>query len=243
MLIVRFRSSLKTALAANLVQCLAFIFVLTAASVSALGSTVYITLDSNFPTDYLSYTYTDSSGTYTVPSGPYPATLSGGSYVDGQTYYVWCYDINVDSYAGEQYSGSLDAPTTAEEIESAYLEDQIIQLYGYPTAPASEDTTYATETGAYSMAIWQLMDPSSYNPAAFPEDPAAQALITQAQTAYQNGTWTQADADNYTIWVPDDPSSSQRFGLIAINSSVPEPASYLLIGAGLVGLTAIRRKR
>lgn len=225
------------------IQILAGFFLLTAASLNAFGSTVYITLDSNYPTNYLSYTYTDSSNnTHTLPTGPYPSTLSGGLYVAGDTYYVWCYDFNVDTYVGVQYSGYLAAPTTPEEVESAYLEDQVIQLFGYPSPPASQDTIYAADTGPYAMAIWQLMNPSSYNPAPFAEDPAAQALITQAQTAFQNGTWTLADADNYTIWIPDDLSSSQRFGLIAINGDVPEPASYLLIGAGLAVLVAIRRK-
>lgn len=204
------------------------------------ATAVSITLDPNFPGDYLLYTYTDALGnSYTDPVGPYPATLVGGSYVANQTYFVWCLDINVDTSAGVSYPGSVITPTTPVEIEMAYLEDQAFQLGGYGAAVAT--------IGPYGMAIWQLMNPSSINPGPFPLDPAAQSLVTQAQTIYSNGTWTQADAAQYAIWVPDNLSSSQRFGLIAANGTtgnVPEPASFTftLMGAGLLIVYAALRR-
>ncbi len=147
---------------------------------------------------------------------------------------------------GVTYSGKVVAPTTVEEIEAAYLEDQVFKAGGY-NAPVG------TIGGPYSMAVWQLMFPSSVHNASngysFAPDPAAVDLILEAETAVANGTWNKYKAARYGIFVPYDLESSQRFGIISAvddpnrNLTVnPEPSSFILFGTG-VGFVLWRRAR
>lgn len=200
------------------------------------AGTISVTLDPNFPSDYTFYTYTDSMGdSNTIPVSPYEATINGGGYLPNQSYYLWCYDINVDTAAGVAYSGTIQSPSTAATIEAAYLENQLIQLDGY-NAPAPV-------VGPYSLAIWQLMNPSSVKPAPFPLDPAAQPLVAAAVAAYTSGAWTQADASQYSVWTPDNLATSQRFGLVAAPvTETREPATFGLIGLGLLAASTLSRR-
>ena len=79
-------------------------------------------------------------------------------------------------------------------------------------------------TGPIGMAIWQLEDPSSINPATFVPDPAAQPWVTNAVNAVTSGAWTAADAAQHPFWTPDNLSAAQRFGIVEIVDNAPEPA-------------------
>jgi hypothetical protein len=193
--------------------------------------------------DYHSYTYYDVlDNEHTLPSGPYPATLSGGSYGSGVGVFVMCYDINIDAYVGATYPGIMVLPTTEAEIEAAYLQKELADDGGFYGAPLSE-------SGPISMAVWQLMDPSSQNPAPFPLDPLAAAYVSQAENAYLSGDWTQADAANYAFWEPTPIGTTQRFGFVfgqaPLSSDItgPEPGSLVLMAAGFAVVLALRRKR
>ena len=222
----KFAKDLAPTLRATGLLCL-----LIAGTVSAHATTITVNLDSGYPSNYIFYTYTGASGNAsTLPVAPYRANVSGGQYHAGQSYYLWCYDINVDTNVGVNYAGSVQAPTTVAEIEAAYLENRVFQLGGYGAS--------AAVVGPYALAVWELMNPTSINPAAFDRDPAAHALIVEAQQAYLSGAWTQSDANRYAVWTPDNLGSSQRFGLIA----TPEPASFGLMGLGLLAAYAKRRR-
>ena len=202
------------------------------------ADTIVLTLDGNF-SDYHTYTYTGTDGgTHTEYSGPYPATLSGGTYADGTVAFAMCYDINMAAYIGTSYNGHMVLPSDAAEFEAAYLLDKLEHLGGY-----SADVQ--TISGPIAMAVWQLMDPSSQDPSPFVLDPAAAPLVAEAQNAYLDGTWTEADAVKYLLWFPDPISATQRFGLVEVQASdpppsdpTPEPASLVLVllgGALLAG--------
>jgi hypothetical protein len=191
--------------------------------------------------DYPYYTYTDmygnSHGEYT---GPYPATVSGGSYGTGVGLFVMCYDINMDALIGETYTGIMVLPTTAAEIEAAYLQKKLA-TYEDPTPDGGFGAPLGV-SGPISMAVWQLMDPSSQVPKPFALDPAAAALVVEAETAYLSGNWTQADAANYAFWEPTPINTTQRFGFVygqppqPTDITNPEPASVMmfLLGGALL---------
>jgi len=114
---------------------------------------------------YHSYTYYDVlSNAHTLPSGPYPATLSGGSYGSGVGVYVMCYDINIDAYVGATYAGIMVLPTTVPESRR-------------PTQKELADKGGLARTWIHQWPISNgrlaVMDPSSQVPTPFALDPAA----------------------------------------------------------------------
>jgi hypothetical protein len=201
----------------------------------AHASTVYLTLDGNFsPPDYDFYTYTDIYGTVhdSIPVGPYITYLNGDGY-DNTPVYTFCYDFNSPTDVGTEYPGSFETPTDTATLEATFLIDQLNML-GLFNAPLAT-------RGAISMAIWETMNPSSTTSGfPFPSDPAAQTYEIEAALAVSDGSWTAADSAVYPTWVPADPSI-QRFGVVLL--SAPEPASWILMGAGILGLAVLACKR
>jgi hypothetical protein len=204
------------------------------------ATTIILTLGGSIG-DYHYYTYTDADNVqHSEYTGPYPATLSGGSYGSGVGVFVMCYDLNVHAYLGASYDGVFEEPTEANEIEAAYLQMKLADLGGY-SAPVSV-------SGPYSMAVWQLMDSNSVDPAPFPLDPLAAGLVAEAQNAYTTGAWTQQDAGIYPFWEPVPITTTQRFGFVLGRAPeqtdvAPEPVSAVLMAAGFGVLLALRRKR
>jgi hypothetical protein len=196
---------------------------------AAHATTIIVTLDPNWP-DYHQYSYTDTNGSpQSATTGPYSGTFTGGSFGTAAVF-LFCYDFNVETFIGQPYSGSLVYPTSETEIEAAYLMDQVLQAGGY-------NADVQSSSGPAAMAIWFLENPSSVDPTPFPVDQTTAALVAQAQDAYLNGTWTASMAAAYPIWIPDIPTSSQRFGVMlgpsfSHSDIAPEPGSAWLFGIG-----------
>jgi hypothetical protein len=210
---------------------------------AARADTINLTLDGNFSSpDYSWYTYTDTAGaSQTDPVGPYITYLSGGAYSNTLAY-TFCYDINSETDVGTSYSGQFEVLTDTATMEATYLINELNVLGGF-YAPLDE-------RGAISLAIWEIMYPSSTtNGPVFDSDPAAQPYELEAADAVEDGSWTAADSALYPTWVPDD-SDLQRFGVIldgvtavTTDSPTPEPASFGLMALGVIGLAALSSNR
>ena len=184
-------------------------------AVTAAADSITVTLDPNYPSDYTFYSFTATDGsTHDEPVAPYSVTVTDadGIYHDASAY-AFCYDINNDDYVGTPYTGSLVYDTDTATMEATYLVNEL-NLAGLDSASTSVK-------GAISMAIWQIMFPSSTQSdgSYLPVDPAAQSYVTAADQAVSSGAWTEADSDLYPTFIPDD-TSSQRYGLI-LSTSTP----------------------
>jgi hypothetical protein len=199
-------------------------------SALAHADSITLTLDPNW-SDYAFYSYTDIYDVThnNIPVGPYMATLNGGGY-NNTAVLLFCYDMNSDTNIGTAFTGSVDSvtsfsdPTYTEIMESTYLINELADDGGINAPLATK--------GAVSLAIWEIMNPSSTTEITpFPTDPAAIPYELQAAAAVSSGAWNTADADEFPTWVPDD-TLIQRFG----TESTPEPATIVLTGLGLLGL-------
>lgn len=171
------------------------------------------------------YTFTRSDGgtQVSVSVPPWPGKL------DLVSVNIACLDYTKGGNFNTDYQGSLHAPTTEAEVESAYLSSQLAAKYAGGAALA----VYAP----YSLAIWQTIDPVLGD---VPRDPAAQTLVTQAKTLYSSGQITAAMFANFKIFVPNDPTI-QRFITVQV---VPEPGTIVLLtSGGILLLIGTRRFR
>jgi hypothetical protein len=200
------------------------------------GAIVDLTLDGNFYSDYAFYSYTSTSGQAedSIPVAPYITYLNGDGY-DNLLVYTFCYDFNSPTNVGTSYPGSFEVFTDTATMEATYLINQLYYL-GLLNAPLAT-------RGAISLAIWEIMNPSSDTSSfPFPSDPAAQPYEVEAARAVANGSWSVADSALYPLWLPEDPTI-QRFGVVFTDAPpIPEPASLVLMGLGILGLAVLGRK-
>lgn len=112
-----------------------------------------------------------------------------------------------------------------------------ILLYDYDGLdPASQ----SAQAGDYNFALWNVFNPSA------PDYGNSMALITAATTVVNFGGINEAYL-NLRIFTPTGQASgnqeflgisSEPFG----NPQTPEPATYALLGCGLIGLSFLRRR-
>jgi hypothetical protein len=231
------------------------LFLLAACAGSAAADTVTLTLNPSYPTGYSFYTYTGTNGSVqsNVPVAPYPVTLNDtAGLLRNVSAYAICFDINNTSNAGTGYTGTLAYNTDTASMEATYLINQL-NLAGVYNA-----TT--TIKGEISLAIWQVMFPSSTKAdgSTMVDDPNAQSLIATAAQAVSSGAWTVADSNLYPTFIPTN-TTSQRFGLIlpgvapvttsqvnyefsSQQSPTPEPGTVVLLLTGIAAIAFGRRK-
>jgi hypothetical protein len=216
-----------------------------ALSTVAHADVVTLTLDADW-SKYNFYNY-DGERESNIPIGPYRATVDGGGYTNTPVL-VFCYDFNSPTNIGTAYPGSVvpvvpinptdkTYPTYLATMEATYLVNRMELLGGLKADLATR--------GAISMAIWELMNPSSTLSTPIPPDPAADPYLAEAQKAVASHRWTPDNAAHYPTWVPEA-EYIQRFGGIVLESNpdpvgMPEPSSLVPLGFGMLGLFVFGR--
>jgi len=133
----------------------------------------------------------------------------------GQTWQVSVFSLNADGVSHALYG--MQANALLKYQQAAWLYDQMI--------------AHPDQAGDIHGAIWNL-----FNPALTPDTSGSSYWLSLAQTQNLSGY----DFSRFRILTPTDTSAN---GPQEFLTTVPEPATLLLLGSGLAGVAAKLRKR
>lgn len=187
--------------------------------------------------DFRSETWAPPEGGNTFEEGP--VTVAGITvypYVDNDPDGIGILYQDPDDGLGI-FAGELDEINAGEELEIFFEEPQYLNGFWITDLFDAPDGGAGGESGMVSLFGYNTDGDAWFNTIFF----------SGSQADQENGELFVSFGEDIllsnAIFAPDDESSGSEFSIAGFTATpVPEPATMLLLGAGLIGIAGARRK-
>jgi hypothetical protein len=194
-------------------------------------------------------TYSRTGGINTPAGSPYPQ-ISGNFYIgqiaitwNNQTYLGYCVDLFSDFHLGDSWTvtqrSMSDLPSAGSggtPINPPYAAANSGAHAAWILNTYAQTVDSGDDAAALQLALWLTIFPNLQT-SWFDFGSSSTDIRAQASAWYNDGVNHTSDA----IWL--DAQNQTRSQDFAIPQAVPEPASMVLLGSGMLGLAGILRRR
>jgi len=129
--------------------------------------------------------------------------------------------------------GSIDSPTASAPVVGVPNPAVTLQKFIQQLSNTSLQSILQPDTSSLPGSSYVITPPTAFNPALLMQGIGSLVIVDRLRLVGGNTVGNSASVASYTSY----------FAPTAVQTGVPEPMTFALMGAGLIGLAVLRRRK